>query len=351
VKKQLQNATRNISGDLIKIKNGYPDTISFWIEAYFRFEVTTSKSSQKVQKKDLTLFRDFMISECGQEDRPLWSPRLSKAFASNLKKKKPKKGRPGYSDRTVNRILAHLKTLAKWIHKLKPFPLGNPMAKIKLMPIGNGLEIERAISPAERRRSLDAADTLPIVGGRSKDRHRFRDKEWPVRKGYRPFRNRAIVYTLIETGMRRAAVRNIDLADVDFERRLVNVEEKGGRTHGYKISREGISAIEDYVAQERAADFKKWKSPALFLSPATNAHGDGRLNPRVINTVFNEVCNLAGVEGHTPHDARHAMGRHLIEKTGNIAAVQRQLGHTNAAYSIQYARVTDQELADALDDR
>ena len=71
--------------------------------------------------------------------------------------------------------------------------------------------------------------------------------------------------------------------------------------------------------------FKKWKSPALFLSPATNAHGDGRLNPRLINTAFNEVCSLVGVEGHTPHDARHAMGRHLIEKTGNIAAVQRQL--------------------------
>jgi integrase len=81
----------------------------------------------------------------------------------------------------------------------------------------------------------------------------------------------------------------------------------------------------------------------LFLSPATNAHGGGRLNPRVINTVFNEVCSLAGVEGNTPHDARHATGRHLIEKTGNIVAVQRQLGHTNAAYSIQYARVTDQD--------
>ena len=37
-----------------------------------------------------------------------------------------------------------------------------------------------------------------------------------MRKGYRPFRNRAIVYTLIESGMRRAAVRNIDLAEVDF---------------------------------------------------------------------------------------------------------------------------------------
>ena len=351
MKKQLQNATQNNFGDLIEIKDGFPDTISFWIAAYFRFEVTTSTSSQKVQQRDLTLFRDFMIDDDGREDRPLWTPRLSKAFADHLKKKDPARGRAGYSDRTVNRVLAHLKTLARWIHKLKPFPLGNPMTKIKLMPIGNGLEIERAISPAERRRILDAADTLPIIGGRSKDRHRFRDKERPVRKGYRPLRNRAIVYTLVETGMRRAAVRNIDFDNVNFEKRLIHVEEKGGRSHGYKISREGITAIEDYVTQERAADFKKWKSPALFHSPATNAHGDGRLNPRVINTVWNEVCNLAGVGGHTPHDARHAMGRHLIEKTGNIAAVQRQLGHTNAAYSIQYARITDQELAEALDDR
>ena len=90
---------------------------------------------------------------------------------------------------------------------------------------------------------------------------------------------------------------------------------------------------------------------ALFLSAATNVPGDRRLNPRVINTMSNEVCSLAGVEGHTPHDARHAMGRHLIKKTGNIAAVQRQFGHTNVAYSIQKARVTDQELAEALNDR
>jgi site-specific recombinase XerD len=64
--------------------------------------------------------------------------------------------------------------------------------------------------------------------------------------------------------------------------------------------------------QLKTADFKKWKSPVLFLSPATNPHGDGRLNPRVIKTVFKEVCILAGVEGHPPHAARHAMGRHLF---------------------------------------
>ena len=87
MKNDLQNATRKISGDLIEIKEGYPDTISFWIAAYFRFEVTTSKSSQKVQKRDLDLFRDFMINDCGRENRSLWSPRLSKAFAESFEKK------------------------------------------------------------------------------------------------------------------------------------------------------------------------------------------------------------------------------------------------------------------------
>jgi site-specific recombinase XerC len=39
------------------------------------------------------------------------------------------------------------------------------------------------------------------------------------------------------------------------------------------------------------------------------------------------------------------MGKHLIEKTGNLAAVQRQLGHTNPAYSMQYTRITMRNLA------
>jgi site-specific recombinase XerC len=45
------------------------------------------------------------------------------------------------------------------------------------------------------------------------------------------------------------------------------------------------------------------------------------------------------------------MGKHIMQKTGNIAAVQRQLGHKNAAYSMQYSRITSEELCDVLNDR
>ena len=173
----------------------------------------------------------------------------------------------------------------------------------------------------------------------------------PRREGYRAYRNRAIVYTLIETGMRRAAITRINLDDVDFDKQTISVEEKGGVRHRYQISKEGLSSIRMYIEMERDHDFNRWKSPALFLTSCTTPHGNGRPGVLVVNHVWNEVCSLAGITGKTPHSARHAMGRHIIEKTGNVAAVQRQLGHKNAAYSMQYTRVTRDELNAVLDER
>lgn len=345
-----QKASRKNSETLIRIPERIPDTISWWVEQYFRFEVTTAESSQKVQQRDLGLFISYMLDEEGRDDRIAWSPRLSKAFQNYLKKETVA-GKRRWSDRTVNRIMAHLKTLSKWIHKLRPFPLGDPMEKIRLTPVGTGLEIERALTQSERRKMLDAADLLVEIGGRSRDRSRFRAVERPKRKGYRALRNRAVIYTLIETGMRRAAAANLNVTDVDFKKRTVTATEKGDVTHSYQISNEGLQAIRDYLERERPQDNEKWRSLALFLSPFTNPHGDGHLAARVINDIWDEVAAIAGVDGRTPHSARHAMGKHIMEKTGNVAAVQRQLGHKNAAYSMQYSRITADELRDAINDR
>lgn len=345
-----QKATRNSSSFLIRVPRKFPDTVSWWAEQYFRFEVTTSSSSQKVQRRDIQLFISYMLDEEERDDRMAWSPRLSKAFQDRMRKE-PAGGRRRWSDRTVNRVMAHLKTFAKWIHKLRAFPLGNPMEKIRLQSLGTGLEVERALTVPERRKILDAADLLVEIGGRSRDRGRYRGAERPKRKGYRAYRNRAIVYTLIETGMRRAAAAGLDLDGVDFKKKTVTAEEKGGVEHGYQISNEGLQAIRDYIECERQQDDEKWRSPALFLSPFTNPNGTGRLTPQVINDVWNKVLEIAGVENKTPHSARHAMGKHIMEKTGNVAAVQRQLGHKNAIYSMQYSRITAEELRDVINDR
>jgi site-specific recombinase XerD len=350
-KKVTQNTARNDSKTLLQVAEAADDGLTWWVDQYFALAVTTSPASQKVQWRDLTLFLRYMQADVGTDQRRAWTPRLSRAFQQHLRDTLTPAGRRAWSEKTMLRMLAHLKTFAKWVHTHQAFPLGNPMAALKLPAIGTGLEVERALTAAERRRLLDAADLLLTMGGRSKDRKRYKTGDRPRRKGYRPYRNRAMVYTLIETGMRRAAITQLNLEQVDVRRKTLTVVEKGGYEHTYQISREGIQAIQDYLRHERDLDAARWQSPALFLAAATVPIGTGRLMVGVVNTVWNGVCWVAQVEGRTPHSARHAMGKHIMTKTGNIAAVQRQLGHRQAAYAMQYARVTAEELGRVLEER
>ena len=193
-------------------------------------------------------------------------------------------------------MLAHLKTFAKWIHSRRPFlDPEHPLAENERPRRGGEAGARARSHPEERRRLLDAADHLPILGGRSKDRRRCKDVEFaderPRRKGYRPWRNRAIVYTLIETGMRRAEVTSIDLAGVDGDESHLLITEKGGRQRKCQVSKEGLKAIKDYIREERGGDAELFPhAPALFLPAETVVNSSGRLTPRVINRLWNEVC-------------------------------------------------------------
>jgi len=348
-----QNVIRNESGRVPAHRDRSPrrDGLARWADAYLELAATTAASSRAVQRRDIERFIAFMRQVEGTDARERWTPRLAAAYRDALRGELDDAGRPRYGDRTIARMLAHLKTFARWIHGHAPFPLGEPMANLSVSAGAPPLAVERALTAGERRRLLDAADLLPEQGGRSRDRNRYPDaSRRPRRKGYRPWRTRAVVYLLIETGMRRAAAVAADLDDVDWRRARVTVREKGGQRHTYKISREGLAALRDYVEQERPHDAGTLDSPALLLPAAENARSSGRLTPVAVNRAWNEAARKAGVD-KSPHAARHAMGRHIVDRTGNVAAVQRQLGHKNAAYAMQYMRVAEEDLDAVLNER
>ena len=319
---------------------------------YLDHVVTTAESTRKEQKRDLILFHDFMVSVYDSDKVTSWTPRLSKMFKDYMVQSFNPDGHRRWSDVYVNRVVSHLKTFASWIESKQPFPLGNPMSGVKLIPVSSSLLIDRALTTQERNKMLDASDLLILTGGLSKDHYRFRGKD-PLsrskRKLFRPYRDRAVVYTLIETGMRRTAVSKIRIVDVDFNTSEILVLEKGGHSHLYMISSIGLAAIKDYIDKERSLD-TDGSNPYLFV-PVSHNNSSGRLSPCSINNIWNSIAARAGVEGKTCHSARHSMGRHIIDTKGNVAAVQRQLGHKNAAYSMQYMRVTKSEMKDILDRR
>ncbi len=347
--KALQKARRNSLAVPLDQEN---DDLRLWVDLFFDTASTANPESRKRQRRYILMFLDFLKRETGNTFRISWTFRTAQNFQTSLQNTFNEDGSRAWADRSINTIRNLIKPFAKFIHELRPFPLGMPLDKVKNLSVGNSLEIERALTKQERNRILDSADQLQILGGRSKDRQRYAGKRPPQRKTFRPLRNRAIVYTLIETGMRRTAISRLNIVDIDFEKRLLSVVEKGGAIQPYPISKQGLEAIQKYIEDERPQDSEKWQSPALFLSPRSNPHGNGRLNRNVINTIWNKVRDNAGVaKDKTPHSARHGMGAFIMEKTGNISAVQRQLGHKNASFSMQYSRITNDDLKIILDER
>ena len=335
---------------LTALPQTFPDTLSWWREQFFALYVTTAPASQQKQWRHIETFIQFMREQNGEERRALWTPRLSRDFFQALKIKPD--GTPRATD-TINNGLNHVRAFAKWIHHIKPFPLGDPMLKVK-----NVRSIRhwgsRALKPAERNRLLDAADYLPLSWGKSKDRHRYGvdPKQRPMRKTARPYRNRAIIYTLIETGMRRAAITHIEVDSVHFDEGIIEVIEKGDLEASYTITKAGLRAIADYLKHERPRDAESWGSPLLFLPAKQKTQSSGRLTPLNVNVIWNQIARLAQLpKGRTPHSARHAVGVDIMKKTKNPKAVAAQLNHVSVTSSLSYMGVSKNELREIMESR
>lgn len=211
------------------------------MELFFRVEATNSELSRKAQRGDIEEFSCFLRSEEGSDFRELWTPRLAADYIKHLRTTiNEKTGKLRYSSRSINRKIAHLKRFSKWINKVKPFPLDDPMNKIKNERVGSLLNIERALTRSEHKIMLNQADLLREIGGLSQDRNRYKVKERPRRKDSRPYRNRAIIYTLVYTGMRRAAITNIDIDQIDFKNKTIIAHNVGGTSRRENTENRGI---------------------------------------------------------------------------------------------------------------
>ncbi|NJP97116.1 tyrosine-type recombinase/integrase [Nonomuraea sp. FMUSA5-5] len=138
---------------------------------------------------------------------------------------------------------------------------------------------------------VDRIETFHELKGR---RHRRADP----RTHARPLRDRAIIYLLFGTGLRRAELVGLDLdhlqpAEADRLRQAKKARLAGVRGKGRTVflGRHARHALADYLQHERPGDATASTPPtALFLSAASIAahRPDGRLSPRSINTIVGE---------------------------------------------------------------
>ncbi|HYU57845.1 MAG TPA: tyrosine-type recombinase/integrase, partial [Actinomycetota bacterium] len=128
-----------------------------------------------------------------------------------------------------------------------------------------------------------------------KGRHRRNDDSpISVHAHARPCRDRAIVFVLLSTGLRREELIGLDLDQLDpadarslraaRKVRLVGVRGKGGTQRTVFLSADARHAVADYLEGERPRDAGP-NSTALWLSAMTVASRkrDGQLSGRAVN--------------------------------------------------------------------
>jgi site-specific recombinase XerD len=194
---------------------------------------------------------------------------------------------------------------------------------------------------------------------------RQKDKRMVKAHG-RPWRDRAIVYVLLSTGLRREELVNLDLNQVEphtpedlrkaRRARITRVRGKGKTERTVFLSADARLALADYFERERPQDVTA-PSMALFLSAASIAARaeDGRLSPQAINLILLQIGQWHDAEQPDPtrrlsplrpHDLRHTFAFHLAQVTGADAyELERRLGHRSQRYIARYTNPPETEAA------
>lgn len=148
-------------------------------------------------------------------------------------------------------------------------------------------------------------------------------------------RNRAMLETLYNCGLRVSELTNLKLSDLYFDEGFIKVEGKGSKQRLVPISPRAIKEIQLYFIDRNRGKIKKEYEDFVFLARW------GKNISRIM--VFHLIKELAQISGITkninPHTFRHSFATHLLEGGANLRAIQCMLGHESIATTEIYTHI------------
>ena len=152
-------------------------------------------------------------------------------------------------------------------------------------------------------------------------------------------RNRVMLVTLLDTGLRASELAGITLSDLDLRDGYIRVTGKGGR--------ERVVPIGEYVQNELLHYIEKVRPQAngggcnnnLFLSR------DGKAMTRnSIKLTFSKLARTSGVHRLHAHLCRHTFGINYLLNGGDVFSLREILGHSTLAMVNHYLHFTGSQI-------
>jgi integrase/recombinase XerD len=151
--------------------------------------------------------------------------------------------------------------------------------------------------------------------------------------------HRAILMTLYATGLRRAELCRLKVADIDSDRMMIHVREgKGGRDRDVLLSPKLLETLREYW---------RWMKPKTFLFPGmiNNWRADVPIDTKVVWEAVRQARTRAGIKKRvTPHTLRHSFATHMLEAGADLRTIQVLLGHAKLADTTVYLHLSRRHL-------
>ena len=156
--------------------------------------------------------------------------------------------------------------------------------------------------------------------------------------------DRVMVELLYASGARVSELVGMNIGDIDFERGMIRVLGKGGKTRMVPFGEPAEDALRLWLSSGRRKYQNEKSGDALLLTSRGSRVG--------VRQVYSLVAGLlaetpAGVAG--PHSLRHSAATHLLDGGADLRAVQELLGHSSIGTTQIYTHVSSERLRETFE--
>jgi integrase/recombinase XerC len=227
----------------------------------------------------------------------------------------------GDSPRTVNRKLSTLKSFYRYCQR-------------------QGLIIS---SPTLKVASLRSPKLLPVFLTRDQLYALLNEVEYP--SGYEGCRDRMMIMLLYATGMRRAELVRLQIADADTDAGYLKVLGKRNKQRLIPFGGEVKNLLKEYlyIRDSFLSNFnlpEPNNSQPLFVTSKAQP-----IYPRLVHEiVHNSLTAVASNHKLSPHVLRHTFATHMLDDGADLNAIKELLGHSSLAATQVYTHNSIEKL-------
>lgn len=274
---------------------------------------------------DLEHFSRWFQQSNGEELTPEWlTPTDVKAYKQHLLTVERRKAS------TINRRLAAISTYAKWALET---------GQIQSNPTDNVKSVKQV---AHAPKWLDKQEQYALQRAIERDLQLSKlryPKRWVTRR-----RDASLTIFLFNTGLRLSELIDMHLDDIQLSERKGNLivkNGKGEKQRNVPLNIEARKALQDWLAVRPQAE-----NNLVWIAVEGKHEG---LSGRAVQRILQRYGQEAGIDGLTPHVARHTFAKNLVNNKSGLEKVGALLGHSDLNTTRVYITPDDRDLELAVE--